>query len=156
MDRERLTDLCATRQSWGAVEIADIADALPALLQELEQVEKRLVRMDEYRADEKAGRIEAEQLEKELREAGREFVKWNALASSYPGHEEYDEAEWLEIARHKDAAQERFEAALAVPKPTEPPRKCHSCGGTGNDGQRDGPCSRCRGTGVEPPPEEQP
>lgn len=45
-------------------------------------------------------------------EAAETYAKWVALDGSYPGHEEYVEAEALEIAGERDAAEEALAVAL--------------------------------------------
>jgi hypothetical protein len=56
----------------------------------------------------------------ELRRAARAYVQWVVTSESYPGHEEYVEAEELEIHAELDAAEERLMAALQKTEDAQP------------------------------------
>lgn len=103
--------------------ITTLASHSLALLDALEQAEReREANLRAYDLARK-GQVELrEQLAKvpALVEAGREYRKWRNLADSYPGHEEHDEAEWVEIQAQLDEAQESFDEALATFEESQP------------------------------------
>jgi hypothetical protein len=81
-----------------------------------EATPKILARIETIVDEAERGFSERDALEAELERvtaAAADYLKWSLLAGSYPGHEEYVEAEWVEIHGNLDSAQARLEDVLA-------------------------------------------
>ena len=67
------------------------------------------------------GAQEAARCEWERAEKAARYIELLRLSASYPGHEEFDENEWLELQRQLDAAEHDYETAAVPASPADSP-----------------------------------